>query len=123
MPQLSQANSQLPLVSAYYHSQVWLWFRFCPNPLRFSLDEFHLIIGLNYGAFDAEDSEVEDNPGYAMWNQLFDTALGEIMVPHVLEMLRNPHLAAWKHVPLALISLVDGVLCCSNKTLKLCEVP
>ncbi|XP_048619889.1 uncharacterized protein LOC106428019 [Brassica napus] len=73
-----------------------LWFTFGNHPLRFSVDEFKEITGLNCGIFDVEDSETE-----------------------VLKMLENPYLADWKRVPLALIALVDGVLCCTNKTLKL----
>lgn len=34
-------------------------------------------------------------------------------------MLRNRYLGEDKQLPLALIALVDGVLCCSNKQLKL----
>ncbi|CAN6815492.1 unnamed protein product, partial [Brassica oleracea] len=96
-----------------------LWFHFATHPLRFSLDWFHQVTGLNCGAFDAADSEAVDDPGSTMWHKLFDTMLGDIMVTDVLKMLRNPYLAPWKRVPLALIALVDGVICCSNKWLKL----
>ncbi|XP_013624625.1 PREDICTED: uncharacterized protein LOC106330751 [Brassica oleracea var. oleracea] len=96
-----------------------LWFHFATHPLRFSLDEFHQVTGLNCGAFDAADSEAVDDPGSTIWHKLFDTTLGDIMVADVLKMLRNPYLAPWKRVPLALIALVDGVICCSNKWLKL----
>ncbi|KAF3551013.1 hypothetical protein DY000_02006292 [Brassica cretica] len=65
------------------------------------------------------DSDADEAPGSTMWNKLFDTTLGGITVSHVLEMLRNPFLAGWKRVPLALIALVDGVVCCNNKTLNL----
>ncbi|XP_013627267.1 PREDICTED: uncharacterized protein LOC106333357 [Brassica oleracea var. oleracea] len=96
-----------------------LWFTFGRHPLRFSLDEFHAVTGLNCGSFNVGDSEADEAPGPTMWNKLFDTTLGTVTVSHVLEMLRNPFLAGWKHVPLALIALVDGVVCCNNKTLKL----
>ncbi|KAL0742205.1 hypothetical protein Bca4012_083718 [Brassica carinata] len=96
-----------------------LWFQFATHPLRFSLDEFQQVTGLNCGAFHAADSEEEDAPGSTMWHQLFDTAIGDITVTDVLWMLRNPFLATWKRVPLVLIALVDGVICCSNKWLKL----
>ncbi|CDY48090.1 BnaC06g02540D [Brassica napus] len=95
-----------------------LWFHFATHPLRFSLDEFQQV-GLNCGAFYDADSEAENDPGSTMWRELFDTALGDITVYDVLKMLHNPFLAPWKHVPLALIVLVDGVICCSNKWLKL----
>ncbi|XP_024011264.1 uncharacterized protein LOC18017804 [Eutrema salsugineum] len=39
----------------------------------------------------------------------------------VLEMLKDPDLPRWKHLPLALIVLVDGVLFCNSKNLALTE--
>uniref|UniRef100_A0A0D3BTP9 DUF1985 domain-containing protein n=1 Tax=Brassica oleracea var. oleracea TaxID=109376 RepID=A0A0D3BTP9_BRAOL len=96
-----------------------LWFTFGHHPLLFSVDEFKEITGLNCGVFDVEDSETEVNEPGSMWKQLFDTTVGEIIVVQVLKMLENPYLADWKRVPLALIALVDGVLCFTNKTLKL----
>ena len=96
-----------------------LWFTFGRHPLRFSLDEFHDVTGLNCGSFDVGDSDADEAPGSTMWNKLFDTTLGGITVSQVLEMLRNPFLAGWKRVPLALIALVDGVVCCNDKILKL----
>ena len=70
-----------------------LWFHFATHPLRFSLDEFQQVTGLNCGAFYDADSEAEDDPGSTMWRELFDTALGDITVPDVLKMLHNPFLA------------------------------
>ncbi|KAJ4894823.1 hypothetical protein Rs2_21617 [Raphanus sativus] len=96
-----------------------LWFHFATHPLCFSLDEFQEITGLNCAPFDVADSEDDVEPGSAMWQQLFDTSLGDITVAQVLLMLKNPGLPEWKRVPLALIALVDGVICCSNKNLKL----
>ncbi|KAF3520443.1 hypothetical protein DY000_02059010 [Brassica cretica] len=55
-----------------------LWFHFATHPLRFSLDEFQQVTGLNCGAFYDADSEAEDDPGSTMWCELFDTALGDI---------------------------------------------
>nr|VDD45712.1 unnamed protein product [Brassica oleracea] len=54
-----------------------------------------------------------------MWNKLFDTAVGKLTVLSVLRMLGNEYLAVEKRLHLALIALVDGVLCPSNKDLKL----
>ncbi|KAL0702326.1 hypothetical protein Bca4012_058448 [Brassica carinata] len=54
---------------------------------------------------------------FEMWFNWLE--LQSIRLGHVLEMLRNPYLAEWKRVPLALIALVDGVVCCGNKSLKL----
>ncbi|KAF3576522.1 hypothetical protein DY000_02030391 [Brassica cretica] len=96
-----------------------LWYTFATHPLRFSLDEFHSITGLNCGAFNVEDSDSEEAAGSVMWQKLFDTTVGDITVAKVLEMLHNPFLAGWKRLALALIALVDGVLCCTNKNLKL----
>uniref|UniRef100_A0A0D3BGK8 DUF1985 domain-containing protein n=1 Tax=Brassica oleracea var. oleracea TaxID=109376 RepID=A0A0D3BGK8_BRAOL len=96
-----------------------LWYTFATRPLCFSLDEFHSLTGLNCGAFNVEDSDSEETAGSIMWQKLFDTTVGDITVAKVLEMLRNPFLASWKRLRLALIALVDGFLCCTNKTLKL----
>ncbi|KAG2270543.1 hypothetical protein Bca52824_065098 [Brassica carinata] len=46
-----------------------------------------------------------------MWNKLFDLAVGKLTVLSVLRMLGNEYLAVEKRLPLALIALVDGVLC------------
>ncbi|WZZ50493.1 hypothetical protein YC2023_050600 [Brassica napus] len=72
-----------------------LWYTFGTHPLRFSLDEFHSITGLNCGTFDVEDSDSEEAAGSVMWHKLFDTMVGDITVAKVLEMLRNPFLASW----------------------------
>ncbi|KAF3555451.1 hypothetical protein F2Q69_00012225 [Brassica cretica] len=116
---------QLPLARQTDHSSLItarkyeLWYTFGTHPLRFSLDEFHSITGLNCSAFDVEYSDSEDTAGSVMWQKLFDTTVGDITVAKVLDMLCNPFLASWKRLTLALIALVDGVLCCTNKTLKL----
>ncbi|CAN7119944.1 unnamed protein product [Brassica rapa subsp. narinosa] len=104
------------LVTARRHE---FWFTFGPNPLRFSLDEFRDVIGLNCGAFDVQDSEASKSVPPTMWNKLFDTAVGKLTVLNVLRMLGNKYLAVEKRLPLALIALVDGVLCPSSKDLKL----
>ncbi|KAL0713046.1 hypothetical protein Bca4012_020024 [Brassica carinata] len=95
-----------------------LWFIVATHPLRFSLDEFRDVIGLNCRAFNVYDSETDDATGSTMWNQLFDTTLGDITVSHVLEMLRNPYLADWKMVPLALIALWMGLSAAVTKPLN-----
>nr|VDD11916.1 unnamed protein product [Brassica oleracea] len=104
------------LVTARRHE---FWFTFGPDPLRFSLDEFRDVTGLNCGAFDVQDSEASESVPPTMWNKLFDTAVGKLTVLSVLRMLGNEYLAVEKRLPLALIALVDGVLCPSNKDLKL----
>ncbi|KAF3490049.1 hypothetical protein F2Q69_00053575 [Brassica cretica] len=57
-----------------------LWFTVGRHPLRFSLDEFHGITGLNCGSFDVGVSDADEIPGFTMWNKLFDTTLGGITV-------------------------------------------
>uniref|UniRef100_A0A0D3EAF3 Ubiquitin-like protease family profile domain-containing protein n=1 Tax=Brassica oleracea var. oleracea TaxID=109376 RepID=A0A0D3EAF3_BRAOL len=52
-----------------------LWFTFGNHPLRFSVDEFKEITGLNCGVFDVEDSETEVNEPGSMWKLLFDTTV------------------------------------------------
>uniref|UniRef100_A0A0D3CFI7 DUF1985 domain-containing protein n=1 Tax=Brassica oleracea var. oleracea TaxID=109376 RepID=A0A0D3CFI7_BRAOL len=104
------------LVTARRHE---FWFTFGPDPLRFSLDEFRDVTGLNCGAFDVQDSEASESVPPTMWNKLFDTAVGKLTVLSVLRMLGNEYLAVEKRLPLALIALVDGVLCPSSKDLKL----
>ncbi|KAL0649347.1 hypothetical protein Bca4012_092038 [Brassica carinata] len=104
------------LVTARRHE---FWFTFGPDPLRFSLDEFRDVTGLNCGAFDVQDWEASESVPPTMWNKLFDTAVGKLTVLSVLRMLGNEYLAVEKRLPLALIALVDGVLCPSNKDLKL----
>ena len=104
------------LVTARRHE---FWFTFGPDPLRFSLEEFRDVTGLNCRAFDVQDSEASESVPPTMWNKLFDTAVGKLTVLSVLRMLGNEYLAVEKRLPLALIALVDGVLCPSNKDLKL----
>ncbi|KAG2328040.1 hypothetical protein Bca52824_010768 [Brassica carinata] len=87
-----------------------LWFTFGNHPLRFSLDEFQEITGLNCGVFDVEDSETEVNEPGSMWKQLFDTTVGEITVFQVLQMLDNPYRGDWKRVPLALIANLESFM-------------
>lgn len=92
------------------------WFTFGRHPVVFSLDEFHAVTGLNCGTFDVLDSDNVEYEGRGMWNKLFDTTTAkDITVSKVLDMLDNGYLAYWKCVPLALIALVDGVICCQNK--------
>ncbi|KAL0715730.1 hypothetical protein Bca4012_065052 [Brassica carinata] len=57
-----------------------LWFTFATHPLRFSLDEFRDVSGLNCGAFDVQDFETDDATGSTMSNQLFDTTLVDLTV-------------------------------------------
>ncbi|WZZ61188.1 hypothetical protein YC2023_061295 [Brassica napus] len=104
------------LVTARRHE---FWFTFGPDPLRSSLDEFRDVTGLNCGAFDVQDSEASESVPPTMWNKLFDTAVVKLTVLSVLRMLGNEYLAVEKGLHLALIALVDGVLCPSNKDLKL----
>ncbi|KAG2306735.1 hypothetical protein Bca52824_026483 [Brassica carinata] len=87
-----------------------LWFLFADKPLRFSLREFGDITGLKC---EPEREKVENGsessdatPG-RMWKELFETED------------EDPSLPEWKRLPLALISLVDGLLVCGHKLLRL----
>ncbi|KAG2290159.1 hypothetical protein Bca52824_049763 [Brassica carinata] len=61
------------LVTARRHE---FWFTFGPDPLRFLLDEFQDVTGLNCRAFDVQDSEASEFVPPTMWNKLFDTTVG-----------------------------------------------
>ncbi|CAN6828112.1 unnamed protein product, partial [Brassica oleracea] len=53
-----------------------------------------------------------------MWKELFETEDEDVIVPDVLRMLEQPSLPEWKRLPLALIALVDGLLVCGHKLLR-----
>ncbi|WZZ65739.1 hypothetical protein YC2023_077109 [Brassica napus] len=53
-----------------------------------------------------------------MWKELFETEDEDVTVPDVLRMLEQPSLPEWKRLPLALIALVDGLLVCGHKLLR-----
>ncbi|CAN6829605.1 unnamed protein product [Brassica oleracea] len=53
-----------------------------------------------------------------MWKELFETEDEDVTVPDVLRMLEHPSLPEWKRLPLALIALVDGLLVCGHKLLR-----
>ncbi|ESQ30745.1 hypothetical protein EUTSA_v10012150mg [Eutrema salsugineum] len=82
-----------------------IWFVFGGQPLKYSIQEFKEITGLNC------------NPKpTGMWKDLFGRATA-MNVFEVLEMLKDPDLPRWKRLPLALIVLVDGVFFCKNLAL------
>ncbi|KAF2576957.1 hypothetical protein F2Q70_00009036 [Brassica cretica] len=56
--------------------------------------------------------------GGTMWKRLFENEDLDITVPEVHEMLENSTLSEWKWLQLALIALVDGLIVCGNKHLK-----
>ncbi|KAG5378219.1 hypothetical protein IGI04_026061 [Brassica rapa subsp. trilocularis] len=56
--------------------------------------------------------------GSRMWKELFETEDEDVTVPDVLRMLEQPSLPEWKRLPLALIALVDGLLVCGHKLLR-----
>ncbi|XP_033134334.1 uncharacterized protein LOC117127781 [Brassica rapa] len=53
-----------------------------------------------------------------MWKELFETEDEDVTVPDVLRMLEQPSLPESKRLPLALIALVDGLLVCGHKLLR-----
>ncbi|KAG2246806.1 hypothetical protein Bca52824_086434 [Brassica carinata] len=60
---------------------------------------------------------IDATPG-RMWKELFETEDEDVTVPDVLRMLEQPSLPEWKRLPLALIALVDGLLVCGHKLLR-----
>lgn len=98
--------------------EIWKVFR--GKPLRFSLREFHIISGLCYSLLPSEDViQAKVSSGSTMWTRLFDPDDGVHSISEVLDMMRNPYLDNWKLLPLALLVIVDGILICSNKNLKI----
>ncbi|RIA05022.1 hypothetical protein BRARA_K00627 [Brassica rapa] len=99
-----------------------LWFLFADKPLRFSLREFGDITGLKCEPEREKvgnGSESSDATPGRMWKELFETEDEDVTVPDVLRMLEQPSLPEWKRLPLALIALVDGLLVCGHKLLRL----
>lgn len=98
--------------------EIWTVFR--GKPLRFSLREFHIISGLCCSPLPSEDViQAKVSSGSTMWTRLFDLDDGVPSISEVLDMMRNPYLDDWKLLPLALLVIVDGILICSNKNLKI----
>ncbi|CAN6841873.1 unnamed protein product [Brassica oleracea] len=98
-----------------------LWFLFADKPLRFSLREFGYITGLKCEPEREKvgngSESIDATPG-RMWKELFETEDEDVTVPDVLRMLEQPSLPEWKRLPLALIALVDGLLVCGHKLLR-----
>ncbi|KAJ4873001.1 DUF1985 domain-containing protein [Raphanus sativus] len=99
-----------------------LWFLFADKPLRFSLREFGDITGLKCEPEREKVGNVSEfsdaTPG-RMWKELFGTDDEDVTVADVLRMLGQASLPEWKRLPLALIALVDGLLVCGHKLLRL----
>ncbi|KAF3534619.1 hypothetical protein DY000_02040788 [Brassica cretica] len=61
----------------------------------------------------------EDESGVGeIWKDLFETEDVDVRVPEVLQMLAEPELPVGKCLPLALIALVDGLLVCGHKQIR-----
>ncbi|KAF3601986.1 hypothetical protein F2Q69_00036282 [Brassica cretica] len=61
----------------------------------------------------------EDESGVGkIWKDLFETEDVDVRVPEVLQMLAEPELPVGKRLPLALIALVDGLLVCGHKQIR-----
>ncbi|KAG2251704.1 hypothetical protein Bca52824_081840 [Brassica carinata] len=95
------------------------------KPLRFSLREFGDITGLKCEPEKEKvgngSESIDATPG-RMWKELFETEDEDVTVPDVLRMLEQPSLPEWKRLPLALIALVDGLLVCGHKLLRVTPV-
>ncbi|KAG2330127.1 hypothetical protein Bca52824_001307 [Brassica carinata] len=93
-----------------------------PLPLGFSLCEFGDITGLKCEPEREKvgngSESIDDTPG-RMWKELFETEDEDVTIPDVLRMLEQPSLPEWKRLPLALIALVDGLLVCGHKLIRL----
>ncbi|CAN7131498.1 unnamed protein product [Brassica rapa subsp. narinosa] len=98
-----------------------LWFLFADKPLHFSLRKFGDITGLKCEPEREKvgngSESIDATPG-RMWKELFETENEDVTVPDVLRMLEQPSLPEWKRLPLALIALVDGLLVCGHKLLR-----
>ncbi|KAG2323592.1 hypothetical protein Bca52824_016805 [Brassica carinata] len=95
---------------------------FAHKPLRFSLREFGDITGLKCEPEREKvgnGSESSDTTPGRMWKELFETEDEDVTVADVLRMLEQPSLPEWKRLPLVLIALVDGLLVCGHKLLRL----
>ncbi|XP_024010578.1 uncharacterized protein LOC112085993 [Eutrema salsugineum] len=98
-----------------------MWFVFGGKPLRFSLREFHIITGLSCSQIPSEN-EIEEHmnlDSISMWKRLFGADNLNIDVPQVIAMLQDSYLSDWKKLPLALIVILDGIVVCPDKHLKL----
>ncbi|CAN7111263.1 unnamed protein product [Brassica rapa subsp. narinosa] len=98
-----------------------LWFLFADKPLRFSLREFGDITGLKCEPEREKvgngSESIDATPG-RMWKELFESEDEDVTVPDVFRMLEQPSLPEWKRLPLALVALVDGLLVCGHKLLR-----
>lgn len=99
-----------------------LWTVFGGKPIKFSIREFHIISGLQCYPIPRDD-EIKGHKcsGNTMWNKLFDADAGQPTVTSVLHTLRAGDLEDWKVLKLALLVIVDGIVLCSNKNLKISE--
>ncbi|CAN6822151.1 unnamed protein product [Brassica oleracea] len=98
-----------------------LWFLFADKPLRFFLREFGDITGLKCEPEREKvgngSESIDATPG-RMWKESFETEDEDVTVPDVLRMFEQPSLPEWKRLPLALIALVDRLLVCGHKLLR-----
>lgn len=99
-----------------------LWIVYGGQPIRFSLREFHIVTGLLCGPIPSdEDIAAHTGQPGVMWKKLFGTKSATVNIQDVLRMLDNPNLPPWKRLPLALLVIVDGILICNNKNLRINE--
>ncbi|KAL0843861.1 hypothetical protein Bca101_017107 [Brassica carinata] len=102
-----------------------LWSVFGSDPLRFSLEEFGTITGLNCGAFpewyeapDPNQKVSKKQKGAhkdAMWKKLIGK-YNNITIADLADELENDkEMDEWRRIRLALIIIVDGVLIASQQ--------
>ncbi|XP_013589657.1 PREDICTED: uncharacterized protein LOC106298115 [Brassica oleracea var. oleracea] len=102
-----------------------LWFVFGKDPLRFSLEEFGTITGLNCGSFpdgyEAPDHNLKDanKQKGAHKDPLWQKIVGKydnITIADLADELEHDHqMDEWRRIRLALIIILDGVLISSQQ--------
>lgn len=100
-----------------------LWFVFGGQPIRFSLLEFHQVIGLLCAPFPPPEilvpatTHCEGSSPY--WYKLISGKLGAVTVKEIVARLKFEHtMPAWRKFYLALVILVEGVLVCKSQPVK-----
>uniref|UniRef100_A0A0D3CZZ6 DUF1985 domain-containing protein n=1 Tax=Brassica oleracea var. oleracea TaxID=109376 RepID=A0A0D3CZZ6_BRAOL len=119
---LQLVSTQFPLRCNQEHT---LWFVFGKDPLRFSLEEFGTITGLNCGSFpdgyEAPDHNLKDanKQKGAHKDPLWQKIVGKydnITIADLADELEHDHqMDEWRRIRLALIIILDGVLISSQQ--------
>ncbi|KAF8085183.1 hypothetical protein N665_0677s0013 [Sinapis alba] len=106
-------------------TEYTLWSVFGNDPIRFSLEEFGSITGLNCGEFPAgydppdhnskDANKQKDAHNNSFWQKLIGN-YNNIMIADLANQLENDHaMSERRRIRLALIIIVDGVLIASQQ--------